>query len=767
MRRLWVVVLALALAAPLAPVGASPEERPTDHVDPFIGTFGSGFVFPGPAAPHGMVQLSPDTEGYFAYTGYLWSDTHIRGFSHVHVQSMGVHMGGNIPFMPTTGAVTSSDPLRYMSRFDHANEEASPGYYRVLLHDYATQTELTAGLRVGMHRYTFPDGVDGNVLMDVGRSVPRGSDPVRPGPHQASVDVIDERTVEGTAATGKGYTVHFAARFDRPFTSFGAWREELDPPEQGVGAVSGNGAGAYASFAGGGEVRVKVGVSFVSREGAHLNLADELPGEDFDFDALRARTRAAWDDALGAIEVDGGTVADERAFYTALYHAQHHPNVFTDADGRYMGHDEQVHTADGYTHYANFSLWDTYRGQMQLVALIAPDRYRDMLRSLLEIHRQQGRLPRWALQNASPDYMMGDPAVISIADGICRGIVDEPQARDLYEAIRHALLEERRDHPYLERGYMGHDESSRGASQTLENAIADFAGALVADHLGEDADRDRLLDLAGNYRNVLDVDDTGFVRPRFSDGSWLDPYHPELPEGYQEGTGWQWSWVVPHDVRGLFDGMGQGRGGDDLVRERLDVHFGTPVAEHVPYVWPEVQKHITLFGIAYYGNQYQPSNEVELHAPYLYNWAGEPWKTQALVRGIQGLYRPTPDGLPGNDDLGTMSSWYVWSALGFYPPTGGAPLYTIGSPVFSEARIRLTDGVFTVRAPGASAAGKYVQGASLDGSSLERTWFTHDAFTAGGSLELEMGPAANRSWGTNDPPPSLSSHPLDAFGCPT
>lgn len=780
-RRRAALLIALALAFPAAPAARGHGDDLARFVDPFIGTLGSGFVFPGPAAPYGMVQLSPDTEGYFAYTGYLYSDQFIRGFSHVHIESMGVPMGGNIPFMPTVGPIVSTDAKRYQSRFDHISEDASPGFYRVLLQTYGIEAELTAGLRVGMHRYTFPPVPQANVLIDAGRQIGGGPDndvQRTSGAYLADVRVADERTVTGTANRGLAgpghYAVHFAARFDRPFAATGGWTSRGAPVTPGLTEVSGTGAGASVSFdaTADRDVVVKVGISFVSVENALANLEAELPGEDFDFDGLRARTRAAWNEALQTIEVSGGTAADKTSFYTALYHAQHHPNVFNDADGSYLGHDGAVHRIGaagdpmpaGSTFYANFSLWDTYRGEMQLLALVAPERFRDMMRSMAAIVRWGGRLPRWSLMNRHADYMVGEPGLQTFADGYCRNLVPPDALETLYASARRLALEDRRDPAYLASGYVPQDVEDGGTSRTLEHALGDFALALVADRLGRDADRDALLALAGNWRNVFDPA-SRFVRPRMTDGSWMTPYLPESPDGFVEGTGWQYTWLVPHDVRGLFDAMGAApEGGDAFVRQRLDTFFATPATATVPFLTPEVQQKITLYGIGYAGNQYAPSNEHDLHAPWLHNWAGEPWKAQALQRAYQGLYRAAPDGLPGNDDLGSMSAWYVWSALGFAPVIAGAPVYVVGSPVFERASI---GGRFVVEAPGASLAGKYVQSGSLNGSPLDRTWFTHDALAGTGTLRLEMGPLPNAGWaaGPEAAPPAMSTDPLGAFGC--
>ncbi|MGH2727800.1 MAG: GH92 family glycosyl hydrolase, partial [Actinomycetota bacterium] len=508
-----------------------------------IGTLGAGFVFPGPAAPYGMVQLSPDTDGYFAYTGYQWADLFIRGFSHVHVESMGVPEGGNIPFMPTAGPVISTDVERYKSLFVHPLEHAEAAYYRVKLLSYGIDAELTAGLRVGMQRYTFPPGVQQNVMLDVGRQVPGGEDNTiirTPGTNLASVEIMpDQRTVVGTANVDlqaeDHYPVHFAARFNRPFSSYGVWASRGAAVEKGTTEIEGVGAGAVVSFAADeAQLLVKTGISFTSRAAALANLEAELPGEDpedFDFDGLRAKTRAAWRDALRSITVDGGSPLSKRSFYTALYHAQHHPNVFNDAAGTYLGHDGGVHTIGapgdpmpaGSTYYANYSLWDTYRGEMPLLMLIAPDRMRDMMRSWRAIVIQGGRLPRWSLMNLHADFMNGEPALQSFADAYCRGLVPADVLADIYADARRLALVDRRDPEYLTLGYVPLPGS--GASSTLEHAIGDFALALVADRLGETADRDALLALSDNWRNIFDPQ-TKFIRPRRADGAWKGNYHP-------------------------------------------------------------------------------------------------------------------------------------------------------------------------------------------------------------------------------------------------
>ena len=773
MRRILTCLLLLALTASfVSPASAqvAAEKEPVEYVDPMIGTLGGGFTFPGPAAPYGMVQLSPDTEGYLAYTGYHYNDAFIRGFSHHHIESMGVKSNGNLPFMPSVGPVTSSDPRTWMSPFDHATEEAKAGYYKVLLKRFGITAELTSGTRVGMHRYTFPPSPQSNVILDVGRSN-KDWEPWNPDSsvHASSLEIVDDKTILGSADSDQGYTIHFAARFDRSFSDVGTWNASGEPPVAGKPTAQGRGAGGYVTFdtTTDRDVLVKVGISFVDQDNALANLDHEKP--DWDFDALRADTRARWADALSAITVDGSSDADKTSFYTALYHAQQHPNIYSDVNGEYMGYDDQVHVVQGREQYANFSLWDTYRGENQLLATIDPQRYRDMMLSLLEGYRQVGRFPQWAMNDAYPDYMIGDPIQPTVVDGYCRGVLDDSEVDGFYDALRKQAFD-----PALRAASQGgyEDYLSKGylpdrASETLEYAIADFSLALMADSLGEDSDRDALGQRAGNYANVIDPS-SGFARPRNSDGSWRTPYAPEEPDHFVEGTGWQYTWLAPQDLRGLFNLVGAGRGGDALVRDRLDTFFSAALSD-VPGPIAEVQKTSTFFGVFYAGNQYAPSNEHDLQAPYLYDYIGQPWKTQKIMRGYQSLFRATPDGLPGNDDLGSMSAWFIWSALGFYPVSAGAPVYAVGSPMFEKAVIDPVGGnPVTVSAPGASPVSRYIQSADLGSDTLDRSWFTHEELFNAGGVSFELGLTPNESWASapEAAPPSLSTHPLSAFGCP-
>src|SRR3954452_14818192 len=664
MRHRFVLLAAVALLAAAAPARGADL---VSEVDPLNGTMPPGFVFPGAVVPFGMVQNSPDTTGQFAYGGYDYSDAAIRGFSLVHLSGPGVKKGGDVPFMPTLGPATE-DPNVYASPFSHAREHAEPGYYRVTLDASQTDAELTASTHAAMQRYTFAPSPDAKVIMDTARS--------GEGTAAAGWRVAGDREVAGWRR-GR-YPVFFVARFDRPFAQHGAFDGD---------------DGGWVSFDTTAQrtVTVRIGVSFVDEAGARRNLDAEAP-DGRGFDDMRAAARAAWERELGVVDVAGGTPLDRRSLYTAVYRSYLHPNVFTDADGRYRGQDDAIHVADGRTQYANFSLWDTYKGENQWLAMTQPARYRDMLRSLLADALEGGKLPRWGEQSIDPAHMSGDPAVPMIAEGVCRGLLDRTTAEALYEQA--VALRARRPAELDALGYLPDRPGT-----TLEYGVADFALALMADALGHRDDARRWLAASLDYRNVLDPQ-THWIRPRNADGTWGANFDPALSEdGFQEGNSWQYSWLAPHDARGLIDRTG----GDAPVADLFAEFFKAPA---------EAQNRGTLFGLYYRLPQYAPGNEHDLQAPWMPAFAGEPWQGAEAQRNIQSVFRPTPDGLPGNDDLGGLSAWDIWSLLGLGPVTPGAPLHVIGSPAFARATVRVGGGrTPTVSALGASALAKYVTAA--------------------------------------------------------
>jgi predicted alpha-1,2-mannosidase len=713
MRRLIILTVLLALAA--APAHAQ-ERDLTSYVDPMIGTSPPGFVFPGAAVPFGMVQNSPDTRGEFAYSGYLYPDPQIQGFSLVHLSGPGVKKAGDIPFMPTVGPVVSDDPNVYGSPFDHADEEALAGYYRVRLAKYATEVELTASAHAAMQRYTFPPSPQSNVIVDVKRSVE--------GVHDGQVK-FGKDEITGFA---KGrYPVYFVAKFDRPFASTGANWVTFD------------------TTTGGTAVTARIGISFVDLEGARRNLEAEAP--TFDFAGMQARAREAWNRELGRVKVTGGTDLERTSFYTALYHAQLHPNVFTDVDGRYLGFDKQVHRAEGRVQYANFSGWDTYKGENQLLATVQPRRYRDMLLTLLANHREGGRLPRWGEQNFDAGHMSGDPIIPMITDGVCREILTQDESRSLLDAS--IALAGKRDATLDKLGYLPDRPGT-----TLEYGGADFALALLADALGDRGEAARRRADSLRYRNILDPS-TRWIRPRHADGSWQEPFDPTDETGFQEGNSWQYSWLAPHDARGLYDRMG----GDAAVVERLDQFFTAP---------PEAANQATFFGIVYRLPYHAPGNEHDIQVPWMYPFAGQPWKTMSEHREIQRLFRPEPNGMPGNDDLGGLSGWLVWSMLGLGPVTPGAPFHVLGSPVFERAELRPDGGTpFTIEAAGASPLRPYVTAATLGGRKLGGAWLYDASLRRGETLKLTTATQADTTFGAAPAvrPPSASDSGLERFGC--
>jgi putative alpha-1,2-mannosidase len=709
----------LAALVVLLALPAAAAAEPVDDVDPMIGTAPPGFVFPGAVVPFGMVQNSPDTMGEFAYSGYLATDPTIRGFSLVHLSGPGVRKAGDLPFMPTVGPIVSRDPYVYASPFSHAREHAEAGYYSVVLDAYQTKVELTASEHAAMQRYTFPPTPSANVIVDVKRSVE--------GVHDGAFTKTGPNEITGW--TRGRYPVHFVARFSAPITAHDDFSVSFDTTRNLT-------------------ITMRAGISFVDADGARRNLDAEAP-QSRSFEDMRAAARSRWAEQLSRVQVEGGTVADRRSFFTALYHAFLHPNVFTDVDGRYLGADGQPHVAEGRTQYANFSSWDTYKSQNQLLALLEPGRYRDMLRSLLATYRESGKLPRWGEQNIDAAHMSGDPAIPMITDGACRGLLSGEERDALYLAAEDLV----RRRP-AELGALGYLPMRPGT--TLEYGGADFALALLARRAGGKAEGQRALERSLNYRNTFDPE-TRWIRPRNADGSWHEPFSPTEETGFQEGNAWQYSWLAPHDARGLYDRMG----GDAAVIERLDHLFRLP---------PEAQNRVTFFGIAYRFDQHAPGNEHDLQVPWMYPFAGAPWGTQRELAEIRTLYRPTVDGLPGNDDLGGLSAFHVFSALGFGPVTPGAPFHVVGSPVFERATLRPAGGdrAFAVEAPGAGPLAPYVQTATLNGRPLTRSWFyERELARQGGVLRLEMGTDPNTEWGT-DPatrPPSVTGAKLGMFGC--
>lgn len=755
------LALLLAAGATAADRGDA-GQRAFAAVDPFIGTGGEGHTFPGATRPFGMVQLSPDTriqtrkDGYGWAAGYRHSDTTIVGFSHTHFSGTGHSDLGDVLLMPTVGELKleRGDPDKpssgYTSRFSHATETAEPGYYAVTLANGGIRAELTAGARVGVHRYAFPQSQPAHVVLDL-----RTSMYDYPGKVQWSrIRVRPDGTVTGfreTRGWAPGRQLYFALRFSQQIKDHALHDIEQNVPYKGfpppgekdpAQRAQIEGRQLVAGFDFGSALRgplvAKLAISPVSEDGAIANLDAEMPG--FDFDRVRADAKAAWAQALGVAEIDAPE-PQRKAFFTALYHALQAPSLFMDSDGRYRGPDNAVHQAKGWTNYSTFSLWDTYRALHPLLTIVQPEqRTNDIVNSLLASRRESpyGVLPVWAFHGLETWCMIGYHAVPVIADAYMKGI----RGFDANEALD-AMVASASYGPYdgiaqyMQLGYVPIDEEGEAASKTLEYAFDDWTIYRMAQAMGRKDVAAAFGKRAGNWQHAFDPD-TGFMRARKRDGSFRTPFDPDASgygTDYTEGNAWQYSWYVPQDVAGL----ATAHGGADKLLARLDAVFDAKVD---PKVFEHMEDITGLIGWYAHGNE--PSH----HVAYLYAYAGQPWRTQARLKQVMDTqYKPTPDGLAGNDDLGQMSAWYVFTALGFYPVAPGSNQYILGRPFVSKATLNLPSGKrFTVVADGLDDAHAYVGSVTLDGKPLDRVFITHQELMAGGELRFAMQAQPNRDW---------------------
>lgn len=714
-----------------------------------------------------MVQLSPDTDTsgdprtrYDHAAGYRYTDPTIQGFSHTHFSGAGHSDLGDFLVMPVTGAARSgsgaSVPLEpgdpkvagsgYRSRFSHDTERARPGYYAVTLTEPGVRAELTAGTRVGVHRYTFPKDRAAHVVVDLRTSMYHYPGKVL----WSSIRLHPDGTITGARAT-RGWApnrqLYFAMRSSVPLTSHAFVSTETDIPYKGF---QGPGRGSDALDARAGRalvarldfgklarpLEIKVALSSVDEAAAIANLEAE-PG---DFNAVLTRTEAAWAQALSVLDVEAPAPI-KTGVMTALYHTLIAPSVFGDADGRYRGPDNAIHKADGFTFRSTFSLWDTFRAQHPLLTLIQPEATnRDIVRSLLASrdHSPEGLLPVWQFHGRETWTMIGYHAVPVIADAYLKGLrgFDANAALDaMVASASYPLYGGLAD--YMKRGYVAIDREPEAASKTVEYAYDDWTIARMARAMGRADIATSFEKRAAHWRNTFDAS-TGFVRARKTDGSYRTPFDPtaiNYGSDYTEGNAWQYSWFVPHDQAGLFRAMG----GDAKVVAKLDAMFDF---DNSKLDYSHAEDISGLIG------QYIHGNEPSHHVAYLYNYAGAPWRTQARLKQIiDTQYKPTPDGLSGNDDLGQMSAWLVFTSLGFYPVTPGSLEYVIGRPFVTRATLNLPSGKrFTIVADQLDDARPYVGRVLLNGKPLARSYIRHDELVAGGELRFEMQAAPNKDW---------------------
>ncbi len=732
-------VLSLCLGWMLAACVSNSPVSETDYarlVNPFIGTDFTGNTYPGAQAPFGMVQLSPDNglPGWDRIAGYFYPDSTIAGFSHTHLSGTGAGDLYDISFLPVTLPYREAEPpLGIYSSFSHADEEASAGYYSVLLKDYGIRVELTATERCGIQRYTFPES-EAAVILDLKKAMNWDFT------DDSFIEVVDSCTIRGyrfSEGWARDQHVYFQTRFSRPFASAEMDTTAIFLKDKQTGTAYVARFGFHA--AAGEQITVSTALSGVSMEGAAGNLAAEVPSDDFD--KYRAETQAAWNRKLGRIEIVGGEPDDIANFYTALYHTMLAPTIYSDVDGSYYGPDKQVHHADGWVNYNTFSLWDTFRAAHPLFTYTDPARVNDMVKSFIAFFEQNGRLPVWNLWGSETDMMIGYHAVPVIVDAYLKGIGDFDAEKALEACVATANLDHYRGIGlYKKLGYIpynvkdAYNTENWSLSRTLEYAFDDYCIARMAQKMGKTQWADEFYKRSQNYRNVFNPA-TSFMQPLDDKGVFQPGFSPdEYTEHICESNGWHYFWSVQQDIEGLMALAG----GQERFAEKLDSMF--------TYV-PASGEDLPLFSTGMIG-QYAHGNEPSHHVIYLYNKVRRPWKTQEYAAKVMHeLYFNAPAGLCGNEDCGQMSAWYVFSAMGFYPVNPVSGEYEIGTPLFPEVRLHLDNGkTFTVRAPGVDRENIYIQSVTVDGQPYDKSYLTHDLIMSGATVEFEMGTESGKIW---------------------
>lgn len=751
-RKVAVILSALAVAAA--------GQDLTRFVNVFIGTGGHGHTYPGAAAPFGMVQLSPDTYnvGWDWCSGYHASDSSIMGFSHTHLSGTGVGDMLDVLVMPGTGEVKLEPGTRenpgsgYRSRFSHADEKASPGYYSVLLKDYGVKAELTATERAGLHRYTFPASDSSHFMVDLAHAI-LGKEGAAPRVISAEMKVAGPDLIVGgrrVANWAPGRHIYFAMKFSKPFESAALYS---DDKAAGSTEVSGRILKCVVKYrTGEGEqILVKVGLSGVSAEAALKNLNAEIPG--WNFEGVRKATEAAWERELRRVKIETKNEKQREIFYTAMYHMMLAPTLYDDVDGAYRGMDLQVRKLKpGQHNYSTYSLWDTYRALHPMYTLIQKDRVPVLLNGLARMAEESpAGAPVWPLQGRETGCMTGYHSVVVLAEAAAKGFdVDYAMAYPIMK--KRAMDDDYRGLPdYRKLGYIPSDKEAESATKTLEYSYDDWAMARLAEALGRQEEAVFFRKRSLNYRNLWDPA-TGFVRPRLSDGTFAGPFDPKTVgvskkwRDFTEANSWQATWQAQHDPAGYIELLG----GREKFIAKLDALF----TESQQMVGEVVVDMTGLIGMYAHGNE--PSH----HVAYLYAYAGAPYKTQQRVREILDTqYAAAPDGLSGNEDCGQMSAWYVISALGFYAVDPVSANYVFGTPLFEKATIDVGGAKpLIIEAKRKSEKDIYIQSVTLNGKPYTKSWFRHADVAQGGTIALTMGPEPNRKFGAGagDVPPSLT-----------
>ena len=734
MKHKYAFWFALPLCMGLACTPAPQEKVEEDligYTNPMIGTDFTGNTYPGAQVPFGMVQLSPDNglPGWDRISGYYYPDSTIAGFSHTHLSGTGAGDLYDISFMPVTNPYkTGAEPLGIYSSFSHNDESASAGYYRVLLKDYNINVELTATERCGIQRYTFPEA-ESSIFLNLKKAMNWDFTA------DSHIEVVDSCTIRGYRHSWgwspKQY-IYFQTRFSRPFDAFQLDTTAITTKDKGR-----IGTAAVARFdfktKQNEEILVTTALSGTSMEAAARNLEAEAPKDDFDFYMKQAQEN--WTKELAKIEVTSDDADKKTIFYTAMYHAMLAPTIYSDVDGSYFGPDGQVHQAEGWTNYSTFSLWDTYRASHPLFTYLQPERVSDMIQCFLHFYEQNGALPLWNLYGWETDMMIGYHAVPVIVDAYLKGIGDFDPVKALEACVTTANRDDYRSIGfYKEKGYVASDHENWSMSKTMEYAYDDYCIARMAEAMGEKEIADEFYRRSQNYRNVFNPE-TSFMQPRDSKGNFIPNYDPEAYiEDICESNGWQYYWSVAHDIDGLIELTG----GEARFAERLDSMFTYETAD---------KSKLPIFSTGMIG-QYAHGNEPDHHVIYLYNRVKQPWKTQQYAAQVMHtLYKNTPDGICGNEDCGQMSSWYVFSAMGFYPVDPISGQYEIGSPIFPEVKMYLANGkTFVVRAENVSDENIYIQSVTVNGQPYNKSYITHEMIMQGDTIHFVMGNKPGPVW---------------------
>lgn len=713
----------------------------TDAVDPFIGTGGHGHTFPGAVLPFGMLQVSPDNgiAGWDWCSGYHHTDSITIGFSHLHLSGTGIGDLADIRLMPVnkkvdlTKVINDRDDIPYASKYRHDKEIAKPGYYQVFLEDFGIDVGLTTDPRTALHRYRFKKEDTPSVVLDL--DVTFNWDKTL----QGEIFKQDAQTISGyrySKGWAKNQKVFFVIHFSQPIKSMdlvadGNWTNE--------DKATGNAVKAQFFFNPLKEkpLLAKVAISSVDVLGARANLSASILG--FDFEQMRQQAEETWEQSLSKIKIVTDDATLKRIFYTALYHAQIAPAVFNDADRRFRMQNDSIVKTD-FTVYSTLSLWDTFRAAHPLFTLIAPSRVGDFVKSMLLYYAQHQRLPVWTLYGNETNTMTGYHAIPVIAEAIIKGLGDFDKVQ-AYQAMKATMMQDDRDlKSYKKYGYIPFEEADESVTKTLEYAYNDWCVTQIAHHLGKKDDEKFFKARSLAYRYLFDKE-MGFMRGKSKDGiSWHVPFDPKRSEhrvgtDYTEGNAWQHSWFVLHEPDELIKLHGK-----QLFLKRLEQLF----TENSTITGNHVSADISgLIG------QYAHGNEPSHHIAYLFNFAGQPWRTQYWVRHIlKTQYKDSPDGLSGNEDCGQMSAWYVWSSLGLYPYNPAFGIYQITSPLFKKSTLKVGEGkTFEIIAENLSPSNIYIQSATLNGDPLNKTEISHQTLLKGGVLKFVMGAKPNTSWG--------------------